>query len=83
MKRYKVVVSPAARQQVADQGRFIAEQSGSLEVALRWVDRIYESIDTLDFSPHRYELAEENRYRDYEIRRLLIGKYLALYFYRR
>lgn len=80
MKRYKVVVAPSARQQIADQGRFIAEQSSSLEVALRWVERVYEAVDTLDFSPRRYELAEENRHRDYEIRRLLIGNYLAIYY---
>ena len=48
--------------------RYIAEQSGSVEIAERWVGRVYDAIETLDVFPHRFELAEEDAHRGYEIR---------------
>ena len=79
MKQYQVAVSPKARQQIGDCALYIAQQSGSLEVADRWIDRVYDSIQTLSTFPHRFVLGEENEYRDYEIRRKLIGRNLALH----
>jgi hypothetical protein len=49
------------------------------QTAERWINRVYDIIATLDAFPSRNALAEENRYRDYEIRRQVIGNYLALY----
>jgi plasmid stabilization system protein ParE len=79
MIRYRVQVSPTAALQIGTYGIYIAEQSGSAEIAQRWIDRVYMELDTLSDWPRRFELAEENAHRDYEIRRKLIGKYLALY----
>lgn len=40
---------------------------------------VYAELRSLDHAPRRNALAEEDRYRDYEIRRPIIGHYLALY----
>jgi len=40
---------------------------------------VYDAIETLAFFPRRFALAEEDAHRPYEIRRMLIGNYLALY----
>lgn len=79
MSDYTVVVAPVAAETIGECGRYIAEKSGSVEIAERWVDRVYDAIETLDVSPRRFELAEEDAHRSYEIRRLIFGNYLALY----
>ena len=79
MIHYSVVVAPIAAEKIAEYGRYIAEASGSSEVAERWIDRVYATIEKLDHFPRRFELAEEDAFRDYEIRRQIIGNYLVLY----
>ncbi|MEQ8211858.1 MAG: type II toxin-antitoxin system RelE/ParE family toxin [Lacipirellulaceae bacterium] len=79
MKQYKVRTSPHATEKIAYYGSYIAHKSASLEVADHWVDQVYAAIDTLAHAPYRFELAEENAHRDYEVRCRVIGNYLALY----
>lgn len=79
MSNFTVVVAPVAAEKIAQYGNYIAEQSGSVEVAQRWVDRVYDAIETLEVFPRRFALAEEDAHRSYEIRRLIFGNYLALY----
>jgi toxin ParE1/3/4 len=79
MQRYRVATSSFATEKIADYAAYIVKQSGSLEVAERWIDRVHEAIDGLNFFPHRFELAEEDAHCDYEVRRVVIGNYLALY----
>ena len=79
MKRYTVSVSPSAADRIADYGAFIAEQSASQTIAQRWVDQVYKTIETLDQIPRRFALAEEDPHVDCEVRRLLVGNYLACY----
>ena len=79
MIEYSVTVSPLARTQIARYAEYIVESSGSLEVGNRWVFRVYTTTQSLSHFPQRFGLAEENDHREYEIRRLVIGKYLALY----
>ena len=79
MQKYRVSVSSAATDKIAEYAIYIAEQSCSLDVADRWIDRVFDAIDGLDFFPQRFGLAEEDAHRDFEIRRLVIGNYLALY----
>lgn len=45
----------------------------------RWLQRVYDAFDTLQYMPDRYELAKENAGYDYDIYRLLIGSYIAAY----
>lgn len=77
--KYRVVVAPVAVDKIVEYGLYIAKRSRSLKIAEDWIDRVYAAIDTLDIFPHRFDLAEEDAHRDYEIRRQVIGNYLALY----
>ncbi|MDH3718501.1 MAG: hypothetical protein OES79_10320 [Planctomycetota bacterium] len=73
MSNFTVVVAPVAVEKIAQYGNYIAEQSRSVEVAQRWVDRVYDAIETLEVFPRRFALAEEDAHRSYEIRRLIFG----------
>jgi len=77
--RYTVKLSATVVDQITDYALFIAKQRRAPEIAQRWLERVYDAIDTLDRMPHRCALAPENAHRPYEIRRLLIGQYLALF----
>jgi plasmid stabilization system protein ParE len=79
MSHFTVVVAPVAAEKIGHYGDYIAEQSGSVETAERWVDQVYNAIATLEVFPRRFALAEEDAHRSYEIRRLIFGDYLALY----
>lgn len=79
MSEYTIVVAPVAAEMIRQYGCYIADQSGSVEIAKRWVDRVYDAIATLDIFPRRFGLAEEDAHRDYEIRVLIFGNYLVLY----
>jgi len=79
MTHYTVSVSSFAAEKIAEYGFYIAEQSGSPTIAEHWIARVYATMEKLHYSPCRFVFAEENDYRDYEIRRQIIGKYLALY----
>jgi len=79
MTRYTVRVSVLAAEKISEYGFYIAEQSGSVEIAERWLAQVYAAIDKLHYSPRRFVFAEENAHRDYGIHRQIIGKYLALY----
>ena len=79
MKQYSVRYSPRVVDQIYAYADNIARKSKSVEIAERWVDFVYTSIDRLEYNPQRFALAEENDHRDYEIHRQIIGSYLALY----
>jgi len=79
MTQYKICVTSFAAEKIREYGHYIAEQSGSLAIAERWIDHVYTMIETLHHSPHRHGLAEENQYRSFELRRQIIGNYLAIY----
>ena len=79
MTLYEVSVAPHASDRIAEYGNFIADQSGSVELARRWMAKVYSQIRSLSYFPQRHSFAEENQFRDYEIRCQIIGNYLALY----
>lgn len=77
--RYAVKLTATVVEQITEYALFIAKERRAPETAQRWLERVYDAIDTLDHAPHRCTLAPENVHRPYEIRRLLIGRYLALF----
>jgi plasmid stabilization system protein ParE len=77
--RYRVFITDSARNRIVDQARYIANESQSLKVAEHWLQQIYDAVDGLEAFPRRYALAVENDFRDYEIRRLVVGHYLLLF----
>jgi plasmid stabilization system protein ParE len=76
---YQVIISPAASAEIEAQVHYIAFEKQMPETAARWNDRVHRAIATLSYFPLRHEFAPENSYRSYDIRRLIIGNYLALY----
>jgi toxin ParE1/3/4 len=76
---YMVIISPTASAAIEDEVHYIAIDKQMPETAARWNDRVHKAIATLSFLPRRYEFAPENADRNYDIRRLIIGNYLALF----
>lgn len=79
MSDYRVDVTEYAAALIQRYAENIEEVSGSWRTADRWLDAVYDEINTLRYMPNRYEPAEEGKGRSYEVRRLVIGDYLALY----
>ena len=59
MTRYAVRVSSTAAEKIAEYGFYIAKQSGSVEIAERWMTHVYATVDKLRYSPRRFVFAEE------------------------
>lgn len=76
---YRVLVTPTARSQLLEQARYIAVDCQAPLNAARWLERIFSAAGTLADFPSRCALAPENDFRDYELRRLLIGDYFLLF----
>jgi len=79
MKRYRVIVSPRAHDQIERQTLYIGRHSGSARIARQWATRVYAAIDRLDHFPYRFDLAEEDVFRDYAIHRVVVGNCIVLY----
>jgi toxin ParE1/3/4 len=79
MIRYAVRVTIACESQITRYGLYFAKHRRVPETARRWVNRIYDKIETLEISPQRCPLAPEDVFRDYDVRYLLIGDYVALF----
>jgi plasmid stabilization system protein ParE len=79
MRRFRVEVTNHAAESIDEYRRYIAEQSGSPKVASNWTDAVYNKIDLLRYMPTRFAIASEGARCSYKVRRLLIGKYIALY----
>jgi plasmid stabilization system protein ParE len=76
---YRVLITNSARNRIVEQAKYIASESQSLSVAQRWLQQIYDSVDTLIDFPRRCAPAAENDLREYEIRRLVVGRYLIVF----
>jgi plasmid stabilization system protein ParE len=79
MRRYRVEYSPAVVDQIYAYAKNIAERSQSIEIAQRWSDLVLSSIDRLQYYPKAFALAEENDFVEFEIRKQVVGSYIALY----
>jgi len=79
MTKYTVELTDAALSAIADQARYIAVGAESPSNAERWLQRIWDAVDSLDQWPRRAGKAEENDYVEYEVRQLIIGSHLLLF----
>ncbi|TWT96606.1 Plasmid stabilization system protein [Botrimarina colliarenosi] len=79
MIRYRIEISDRAMKDIEDYVGYIQRQSGSIEIGLRWGESVLKAIEALQTTPTKFQIAAEQVYCDYEVRRVLIGKYLALY----
>ena len=79
MTRFRVEVTDTARAAITAQASYIAHDAHAPLGAQRWVDRVWEALDSLREFPRRAPLAEENGYVDYEVRELVVGTHLILF----
>ena len=73
MKRYRVVISATAKQNMRDGYQWAARHAP--DTAARWLNRFHAALQTLSSNPERCSIAPENDLVDQEIRQFLFGKY--------
>ena len=79
MNRYSVELTDAALSAISAHARYIAEEAQAPLNAQRWLERIWDAVDSLEHWPMRASLAEESSYVGVEVRQLIIGKHLLLF----
>lgn len=79
MKTYRVTISDETLAGVEKHLDYLAEQTASEEIGVRWWERALEKIFSLEKLPNRCPLAPENEFEELEIRMLLVGSCLFLY----
>lgn len=72
----RVVRTPLARRDLKEIGRYIARESGSRSIALRFLDRIEARAETQAGQPR---LGERRPDLDAEVRCFPVGSYLVFY----
>ena len=73
MKRYGVELTETARAQIARQARYIAVDAQAPVNAQRWLESVWDAVDSLERFPRRCARAEEDAYVAYGVRHLVIG----------
>ena len=76
---YTVEITDAAFEAIGDQARYIAIDCQAPLNASRWLEQVWDAIDDLEHLPSRHNLAPENAFKTYEVRRVLVGDYLVLF----
>ena len=79
MTRFRVEVTDTAMAAITAQASYIAQDTHAPLGAQRWVDRVWEAVDSLREFPRRAARAEEDEYVDYEVRELVVGSHLVLF----
>ncbi len=64
---------------IAEFAFFISEVREAPMNASYWLDRVESELLSLKSMPHRFGFTQENHFRDYEIRAMPIGNYIALF----
>ncbi len=79
MTEYSVGITDAAFVAIRNQARYIATERQAPEDAKRWLERIWDSVDSLEHWPRRAAKAQEDDFVAYEVRQLVIGSHLILF----
>ncbi len=79
MNEYAVELTRAAETAIYEQAKFIALVRQEPLNATRWLQRMFEAIQTLETFPMRCALAEENEGVDYDVRQLPVGSAVLLF----
>lgn len=66
MTNYSVELTDAALAAITAQAQYIAVESQAPLNAERWLERIWDAVDSLEQFPHRAAKAEEDAYAKYE-----------------
>lgn len=79
MTKYSVEITDAAFVAIRNQARYIAIECKAPENAKRWLEQVWDAIDSLEQWPRRAAKAQEDAFVDYEIRQLVVGSHLILF----
>jgi plasmid stabilization system protein ParE len=79
MRQFTVELTEAALIAIAAQARYIAVEQQAPLNAERWLQRVWDAVDSLEEFPRRYALAEESDALDYEVRQLHVGGAVLLF----
>lgn len=69
--KYTVYVDPEAQQQIAETFRYIRDIEQKPMTAQRWLQGLYDAIDSLEENPERCATARENDRFEQTIRKLV------------
>lgn len=72
-KRYSVELTDTAATAILIHARYIAEHRREPLNAERWLESVWDAVDSLECMPRRCAVAEEDEYLDYEVRAILAG----------
>jgi plasmid stabilization system protein ParE len=75
--KFRVVVTPAAESGIRQAFDYIHQRS-PLNAA-RWLQRLYEQVDTLEYFPERCGKARETEYLEEDLRQLLFRAYRIVF----
>ena len=79
MTRYAVELTDAALAAIGEQARYIAIEGRAPENAKRWIERVWDAVDSLENLPRRGARAQEDDYVSYDVRQLVVGSHLLLF----
>lgn len=76
---YEVEVTSTALVAISAAAKHIAVEALAPMNAQRWLERVWDAVTSLEHFPRRAQLAPEDEYVDYEVRRLRVGSHLLLF----
>jgi len=76
---YRVRITKPAEQAIRNQAHYIAVDQQSPQNAASWLKKILAAADSLEHWPKRCGFADENEYRPYEIRKIIVENHLLLF----
>ncbi len=77
MKRYRAIISPEAQRAIEASFEYI--HCNSPRNAIKWVEGLYEAVDTLETMPERCGLIRENEAFDVDMRELLYQSHRIIF----
>ena len=79
MTKFEVRVTDSALSAISDQARYIALDRQAPDAAQRWLEQVWNAVDSLEQCPFRAARAEEDNFVAYEVRQLIVGRHLLLF----
>ena len=79
MTEYSVELTDAALTAITEQARYIAHEGQAPMGAQRWLDKVWDAVDSRSRWPLRAPRAAENAYVKLEVRQLVVGSHLLLF----
>ena len=79
MTAFRVQITNTALAAIEEQARHISEQEEDSVYATRWLQTIWDAVDSLEHSSKRSARSQESAYVEYEVRQLVVGKHLLLF----